>query len=86
MTSRAIETTSRAIETTSRARETTTRGCRADEGRGKAEGVSHRLETTGRFYSLVTTGRLIYYRKQGERSQVESQREGVYTEYRTLSI
>ena len=35
---------------------------------------------------LVKTGRLIYRRDQGERSQVESQREGVYTEYRTLSI
>ena len=44
------------------------------------------METTGHFYSLATTGQLIYYRKQGERSQVESQREGVYTEYRTLSI
>ena len=59
---------------------------RADEGRDKAEGVSSRLATTRRFYSLATTGRLIYYRKQGEKSQVESQREGVYTEYRTLSI
>ena len=77
---------SRMIETTSRAIETTTRGCRADKGRGKAEGVSGRLETTGCCYSLATTGRLIYYKKQGERSQVESQREGVYTEYRTLSI
>ena len=75
-TSRAIETTSRAREMTSRARETTSRGCRADEGRGKAEGVSGRLETTGRSYSLATTGQLIYYREWGERSQVESQREG----------
>ena len=80
------ETTSRTIETTSRVIEMTTRGCRADEGRGKAEGVSGRLETTGRYYSLVTTGQLIYSRVQGERSRVESQREGVYTEHRTLSI
>ena len=43
------ETTSRTIETMSRVIETTTRGCRADKGRGKAEGVSSRLETTGRF-------------------------------------
>ena len=71
-TSRAIETTSRAREMTSRARETTSRGCRADKGRGKAEGVSSRLETTGRYYSLVTTGQLIYSRVQGEGSQVES--------------
>ena len=71
-----VETTSRVIETTSRAR-ATTRGRRADEGRGKAEGVSGRL---GDYRALV------YYRKQGERSQVKSQREGVYTEYRTLSI
>ena len=48
--------------------------------------MSGRLRTTGRFYSLVTTGQLIYSRVQGEGSQVESQREGVYTEYRTLSI
>ena len=34
----------------------------------------------------MTTGQLIYSREQGERSQVESWREGVYTEYRTLSI
>ena len=66
------ETTSRTIETTSRAIETMTRGCRADERRGKAEGVSGRLETTGRCYSLATTGRLIYSRVQGEGSQVES--------------
>ena len=44
------------------------------------------METTRSFVTLVTTGQLIYYRKQGESSQVESQREGVYTEYRTLSI
>ena len=62
------EMTSRAIETTSRARETMTRGCRADEGRGKAEGVSSRLETTGHYYSLAMTGRLIYSRVQGEGS------------------
>ena len=59
------ETTSRAIGTMSRVG--------ADEGRGKAEGVSSRLETTGRYYSLAMTGQLICYRKQGERSQVESQ-------------
>ena len=35
---------------------------------------------------LAKTGRLIYRRDQGVRSRVESQREGVYTEYRTLSI
>ena len=51
-----VETMSRARETTSRARETITRGHRADKGRGKAEGVSSRLETTGRSYSLATTG------------------------------
>ena len=44
---RVRETTSRVRETTSRARETMTRGRRADEGRGKAEGVSVRLESTG---------------------------------------
>ena len=58
-------------ETTTRAR-ATTRGCRADEGGGKAEGVSGRLETTGRYYSLAMTGRLIYSRVQGEGSRVES--------------
>ena len=73
-----VETMSRVIETMSRER--------ADKGRGKAEGVSGRLGTTGHFYSLVMTGQLIYYRKQGERSQVELQREGVYTEYGILSI
>ena len=72
--------TSRVIEMMSRVRDDN------DERRGKAEGVSGRLETTGCYYSLVTTGQLIYSREQGERSQVESQREGVYTEYRTLSI
>ena len=51
------ETTSRTIETTSRAIETTTRGCRADKGRGKAEGVSRRLETTGRFYTIGNRGK-----------------------------
>ena len=35
---------------------------------------------------LVTTGQLIYSREQGERSQVKSWGEGVYTEYRILSI
>ena len=50
------EMTSRAIGTMSRVRETTTRGYRADKGRGKAEGVSSRLETTGHYYSLATTG------------------------------
>ena len=59
------ETTSRVIETMSRARETMMRGHRADEGRGKAEGVSGRLETTGHYYSLVMTGQLIYSRVQG---------------------
>ena len=44
------------------------RGCRADEGRGKVEGVSGRLETIGRSYSLATTGQLIYSRVQGEGS------------------
>ena len=55
--SRSIERTSRAREMTSRARETTTRGRRADEGRGKAEGVSGRLETTGRFYTVEYRGK-----------------------------
>ena len=41
--------TSRAIETT--------RGRRADKGRGKAEGVSGRLETTGRFYTIGNRGK-----------------------------
>ena len=50
-----IEITRRAIATT--------RGRRVDKGRGKAEGVSGRLETTGQ---------LIYSRVQGEGSQVES--------------
>ena len=71
---------SRAIEMMSRVRETTMRGYRADkgrghrvdEGRGKAEGVSGRLGTTGCYYSLVTTGQLIYSREQGEGSQVKS--------------
>ena len=49
-----------------------TRGCRADEGRDKAEGVSSRLETTGRYYSLAMTGQLIYSTVQGEGSQVKS--------------
>ena len=44
------------------------RGCRADEGRGKVEGVSGRLGTTGCYHSLVMTGQLIYSREQGERS------------------
>ena len=54
-TSRTIETMSRTIEMTRRVIETTRRaiammrGCRIDEGRGKAEGVSSRLETTGHF-------------------------------------
>ena len=68
---------SRAIKMTNRARETTTRMHRADEGRGKAEGVSGRLGTTGCYYSLATTGRLIYSRVQGEGSRVESERGGL---------
>ena len=65
------ETMSRVIEMMTRAR-ATTRGRRADEGRGKAGGVSSRLETTGRYYSLAMTGQLIYSRVQGEGSQVKS--------------
>ena len=33
--------------------------------------------------SLVKTGQLIYSREKGERSQVESWREGVYSAQRT---
>ena len=55
-TSRTIETTSRTIEMTSRAIETTSR-VGADEGRGKAEGVSGRLGTTGRFYTVEYRGK-----------------------------
>ena len=56
MTSRTIETTSRTIETTSRAIEMMSR-VGADEGRGKAEGVYGRLETTGRFYTIGNRGK-----------------------------
>ena len=60
--------TSRVKEVTSRVKVTTMRGRRVDEGRGKAEGVSGRLGTTGHYYSLATTRQLIYSRVQGEGS------------------
>ena len=49
--------TSRVKEVTSRVKVTTMRGRRVDEGRGKAEGVSGRLGTTGHFYTVEYRGK-----------------------------
>ena len=62
-----------------------TRTRRKQGGREGHDEVSPNLDYSTRGL-LVTTGQLIYSREQGERSQVKSWREGVYTEYRTLSI